>query len=88
MGRDFYDERLVQRHGAVPEPVRSTLFGNVAVQSLDGAMHRARRGLFLEHPVAPNQLVLLDLYGQHHHPGVWDKPRGVRPRTFPLAHVV
>ena len=44
----FYDKRLVQRHGAVPEPVRSTLFGHGAVQSLDGAMHRARRALFLE----------------------------------------
>jgi fatty-acid peroxygenase len=44
----FYDESLVQRQGAVPEPVRSTLFGNGAVQGLDDAAHDVRRRLFLE----------------------------------------
>ncbi|MFG1951424.1 cytochrome P450 [Micromonospora sp. NPDC048830] len=44
--RFFYDERHVRRHGAIPEPVRGTLFGQGAVQSLDGEAHRVRRALF------------------------------------------
>ena len=38
----FYDEEHVCRHGAIPEPVRSTLFGHGAVHTLDGAEHRLR----------------------------------------------
>ncbi|WBB81647.1 cytochrome P450 [Micromonospora sp. WMMD882] len=45
--RFFYDERNVRRHGALPEPVRSTLFGHGAVHTLDGAAHRARKAMFL-----------------------------------------
>ncbi|MEV0157664.1 cytochrome P450 [Micromonospora sp. NPDC050686] len=44
--RFFYDEGHVRRHGAVPEPVRSTLFGHRAVHTLDGAAHRVRKALF------------------------------------------
>jgi len=57
----FYDESLVQRQGAVPEPVRSTLFGNGAVQSLDGAAHDVRRRLFLEQLDATAVGALVDL---------------------------
>ncbi|MFI0999482.1 cytochrome P450 [Streptomyces galbus] len=45
--RFFYDERHVRRHGALPEPVRGTLFGKGAVHTLDGDAHRARKSLFL-----------------------------------------
>ncbi|MFJ4482894.1 cytochrome P450 [Streptomyces longwoodensis] len=45
--RFFYDERHVHRHGALPEPVRGTLFGKGAVHTLDGDAHRARKSLFL-----------------------------------------
>jgi fatty-acid peroxygenase len=45
--RFFYDERNVRRHGAVPGPVQSTLFGHGAVHTLDGDAHRARKALFL-----------------------------------------
>ncbi|MFI8189300.1 cytochrome P450 [Streptomyces sp. NPDC085946] len=45
--RWFYDERHVHRHGAIPGPVRSTLFGHGAVHTLDGDAHRARKALFL-----------------------------------------
>src|SRR5690606_38294073 len=45
--RFFYDERNVQRHRAIPEPVLGTLFGHGAVHTLDGPAHRARKGLFL-----------------------------------------
>ncbi|MCT2583479.1 cytochrome P450 [Actinophytocola gossypii] len=45
--RFFYDEAHVRRHGAIPEPVRATLFGKGAVHTLDGAAHRCRKELFL-----------------------------------------
>ncbi|MFB7950150.1 cytochrome P450 [Kitasatospora phosalacinea] len=45
--RFFYDERHVERAGALPEPVRSTLFGHGAVHSLDGPVHRLRKAMFL-----------------------------------------
>ncbi|HEX6340109.1 cytochrome P450 [Umezawaea sp.] len=45
--RFFYDEDHVRRHGALPGPVRSTLFGHGAVHTLDGDAHRHRKDLFL-----------------------------------------
>ncbi|MEU6809987.1 cytochrome P450 [Streptomyces sp. NPDC046831] len=45
--RFFYDESNVRRHGALPEPVRGTLFGQDAVHTLDGGPHRERKELFL-----------------------------------------
>lgn len=43
----FYDGELFERSSAIPEPVRSTLFGNGAVQTLDGAAHAHRKRLFM-----------------------------------------
>lgn len=37
----------MQRHGAIPSPVLSTLFGHGAVHTLDGDAHRQRKSLFL-----------------------------------------
>ncbi|MEU6388051.1 cytochrome P450 [Streptomyces sp. NPDC046939] len=45
--RFFYDEEHVRRHGALPGPVLSTLFGHGAVHTLDGAEHRSRKAFFL-----------------------------------------
>jgi fatty-acid peroxygenase len=45
--RFFYDERNIRRHGAIPGPVLSTLFGHGAVHTLDGAEHRMRKSMFL-----------------------------------------
>ncbi|MFC7011516.1 cytochrome P450 [Streptomyces viridiviolaceus] len=45
--RFFYDEAHVRRHGAIPEPVLDTLFGQGAVHTLDGKSHRARKEFFL-----------------------------------------
>lgn len=45
--RFFYDDNHVQRAPALPEPVKSTLFGHGAVHSLDQAAHRARKALFM-----------------------------------------
>ncbi|WP_119156217.1 cytochrome P450 [Caldimonas tepidiphila] len=44
----FYDPERFERCRAAPEPLRATLFGKGAVQSLDGAAHRRRKALFLE----------------------------------------
>ncbi|PWR04958.1 cytochrome P450 [Micromonospora acroterricola] len=45
--RFFYDERHVRRHGAIPGPVQSTLFGHGAVHTLDGTAHRVRKELLV-----------------------------------------
>lgn len=45
--RLFYDSDRFVRHGAAPRRVRRTLFGQGAVQSLDGAAHQRRKQLFL-----------------------------------------
>ncbi|GAA0797156.1 cytochrome P450 [Spirilliplanes yamanashiensis] len=45
--RFFYDEAHVRRSGALPEPLRGTLFGKDSVHSLDGAHHRRRKHLFV-----------------------------------------
>ncbi|MYR44672.1 cytochrome P450 [Streptomyces sp. SID5910] len=45
--RFFYDEAHVRRHGALPGPVLSTLFGHGAVHTLDGDEHRRRKSFFL-----------------------------------------
>lgn len=46
--RTFYDDRLFQRAGALPEPVVHTLFGAGAVHTLDGERHRARKAVLLQ----------------------------------------
>jgi fatty-acid peroxygenase len=51
--RFFYDERHIRRGGALPEPVRATLFGMGAVHGLDGEVHRIRKSMFLSILTAP-----------------------------------
>jgi len=43
----FYDEDLLARAGALPEPVRHTLTGERTVHALDGTAHRRRKAMFL-----------------------------------------
>jgi fatty-acid peroxygenase len=45
--RLFYDEDLIERHGAMPAFVQESLFGHGSVHSLDGAEHRHRKATFL-----------------------------------------
>jgi fatty-acid peroxygenase len=45
--RFFYDEDHVRRSGALPEPVRATIFGKGAVHTLDGEVHRVRKAMFV-----------------------------------------
>ncbi|MGN9787812.1 cytochrome P450 [Nonomuraea sp. ZG12] len=45
--RFFYDETHIERHTALPGLVKSTLVGQGAVHTLDGAAHRARKAMFM-----------------------------------------
>ena len=45
--RLFYDRERFTRVGAAPEPVKATLFGKGALQTLDGKEHLARKAFFL-----------------------------------------
>ncbi|HEX6339063.1 MAG TPA: cytochrome P450 [Jiangellaceae bacterium] len=52
----FYDEQRVRRSGAVPKAVQKTLFGEGAVQTLDGDEHRVRKAMFLGILTDPNRV--------------------------------
>ncbi|WDZ84823.1 cytochrome P450 [Micromonospora cathayae] len=43
----FYDEELLQRHGAAPTRVQRTLLGRGGVQGLDGPAHRRRKAMLM-----------------------------------------
>ncbi|MFH7600351.1 cytochrome P450 [Streptomyces racemochromogenes] len=62
----FYDEHHVLRHGALPGPVLDTLFGRGAVHTLDGALHRGRKSLFVSLLMADGAVdSLVALAGKH-----------------------
>ncbi|MEK4030632.1 MULTISPECIES: cytochrome P450 [Bacillaceae] len=43
----FYDENLFTRKGAAPKRVQKTLFGEKAIQTMDGEEHKQRKRMFL-----------------------------------------
>lgn len=43
----FYDESRIKRQGAAPKRVRQTLFGEQAIQTMDGKRHKHRKSLFM-----------------------------------------
>lgn len=45
--RTFYDTSLVEREGAMPLPIRGSLFGAGAVHGLDDEAHRHRKATFV-----------------------------------------
>ncbi|WP_187119487.1 cytochrome P450 [Bacillus testis] len=45
--RMFYDNRLFKRKGVTPKRVQKTLFGENAIQGMDGEAHRCRKQLFM-----------------------------------------
>lgn len=57
----FYDPELFKRNGAAPKRVQKTLFGENAIQSMDGEAHIHRKHLFLSltTPVHQKQLAIL-----------------------------
>lgn len=51
----FYDSQLFQRNGAAPKRVQKTLFGENAIQSMDGEAHIHRKNLFISLVTPPEQ---------------------------------
>lgn len=43
----FYDAEKFKRKGATPKRVQNTLFGQKGVQTLDNAMHKQRKEMFM-----------------------------------------
>lgn len=82
-GRDaatlFYDTTRMQRSGAMPRRVVKTLLGAGGVQSLDGAMHRRRKEMFLELATGERIGQLLDLTDRQWslHARRWQEQGGV-----------
>jgi fatty-acid peroxygenase len=46
--RLFYDERFIERHGAMPAIIQESLFGHGSVHSLDRDEHRHRKATFVD----------------------------------------
>ncbi len=57
----FYDPQLFQRNGAAPKHVQKTLFGENAIQSMDGEAHIHRKNLFISLLTLQDQKVLSKL---------------------------
>ncbi|WP_408006435.1 cytochrome P450 [Pseudalkalibacillus sp. A8] len=57
----FYDSERFQRKGAAPKRVQKTLFGENAVQTMDGEAHIHRKLLFMSLMTPPHQKRLADL---------------------------
>ncbi|WP_079508963.1 cytochrome P450 [Mesobacillus jeotgali] len=51
----FYDTDLFQRKGAAPKRIQKTLFGENAIQTMDGQSHIHRKLLFMSLMTPPNQ---------------------------------
>ncbi|MGV9537438.1 cytochrome P450 [Streptosporangium sandarakinum] len=79
--RFFYDENHIRRHTALPEPIKSTLFGHGAVHTLDAAAHRVRKAMFTS-LMTDDGIARLD----DHAAAAWDKTaaawNGPRPVTL------
>ncbi|WP_066173847.1 cytochrome P450 [Bacillus marinisedimentorum] len=54
----FYNETLFQRKGALPKRIQKSLFGENAVQGLDGEAHEHRKQLFMS-LMTPERMQLL-----------------------------
>ncbi|WP_221565061.1 cytochrome P450 [Alkalihalobacillus sp. TS-13] len=59
--RIFYDTDRFQRKGAAPKRVQKSLFGENAVQSMDGEKHIHRKLLFMSLMTPPHQKRLVEL---------------------------
>lgn len=57
----FYDSKRFQRHGALPKRIQKTLFGENAIQTMDGEAHHHRKQLFLSLMTEVNQKQLAEL---------------------------
>ncbi|MBT2755384.1 cytochrome P450 [Mesobacillus foraminis] len=57
----FYDSERFQRNGAAPKRIQKTLFGEKAIQTMDGDAHLHRKLLFMSLMTPPQQKVLANL---------------------------
>lgn len=57
----FYDPERFQRKGAAPKRVQKTLFGENAIQAMDGEAHTHRKLLFMSLMTPPHQKRLAEL---------------------------
>jgi hypothetical protein len=73
----FYNPDLFLRSGAAPKHVQKTLFGENAIQSMDGEEHLARKAVFLSLTSEEYQKKLVNLI-QQELPGVRRKMGGRR----------
>ncbi|OPJ64145.1 cytochrome P450 [Clostridium oryzae] len=57
----FYDPELFERTGAAPKRVQKTLFGENAIQTMDGQAHIHRKNLFISLTSSQHQEILSEL---------------------------
>lgn len=57
----FYDNEKFQRGGAIPKRIQKTLFGQNAVQTMDGKAHHHRKAAFMSLMTPPRLKVLREL---------------------------
>ncbi|WP_454054937.1 cytochrome P450 [Clostridium sp. Marseille-Q7071] len=57
----FYDQERFQRSGAAPKRIQKTLFGENAIQTMDGQTHIHRKNLFMSLMTQPHQEKLAEL---------------------------
>ena len=63
--RTFYDTALIQRAGALPRPLRDTVFGHGGVQHLDGDAHRHRKAMHMSLMTEPEIARLASICEAH-----------------------
>ncbi|PLS17993.1 cytochrome P450 [Bacillus sp. M6-12] len=63
--RVFYDNERFQRKGAAPKRVQKTLFGENAIQAMDGEAHKHRKLLFMSLMTPDSIKKLGELTGKH-----------------------
>jgi len=70
----FYDPERFQRNGAAPKRIQKSLFGENAIQTMDGEEHLHRKLLFLSLMTPPHQKRLAELVMQEWQVSVgkWD----------------
>lgn len=78
----FYDEQRLQRAGAIPLPVKMTLFGKGGVQELDDEAHRERKALFMSILSRPQVERLLEFTDQAWSTAIREWPHRPEVRLF------
>ncbi|CAM4398155.1 cytochrome P450 [Paenibacillus tarimensis] len=75
----FYDPERFQRKGAAPKRIQKTLFGQNAIQTMDGKAHQHRKLLFMSlmNPARVELLKILIRQEWQHKFGAWKQGRVV-----------